>query len=357
MKKSFLEYLAESAEGPRIPHPEDSIFDGSAAAKKYLKALKEVSDNSSALSIKWDGGIALFFGRTQDGRFFIADKYMPAKGVYPTSPNQWIEYDQKRGANRDDLYEKINGIWKGLESAVGNTVGIFKGDLMHYGVLNPINNRFIFKPTTVEYRIPVDSSIGKAIQGKIGIIVVHQFNGKPWDGTSGLSNVGNVAILGPKAGLDFTVTMPSSAVIEADRLISSSAVQIDDFLSGLSSVAKSAIKTYFNKRITQQTNENIKDWLLKNTSKKQYDFLIGNENQTGYLAEKKQAFDQLIHVWNSLYKLKMNLVHQLEKQIKGFEQYINGKAGGEGFVFNSSIGLIKLVDREVFGGAHFAKTD
>ena len=190
MKKSFLEYLAESAEGPRIPHPEDSIFDGIDSAKKYLSALKEVAANSSEVSIKWDGGIALFFGRARDGRFFIADKYMPAKGVYPTSPEQWVEYDKKRGANRNDLYEKINGIWKGLERSVGNTVGTFKGDLMHYGILQPVDGRFVFKPTTVEYRVPVDSTIGKLMQGKIGVIVVHQINGKPWDGISGLSNAG-----------------------------------------------------------------------------------------------------------------------------------------------------------------------
>ncbi len=357
MKKTFLEYLAESAEGPRIPHPEDSIFDGSAEAKKYLGALKEVAANPTEISIKWDGGIALFFGRMQDGRFFITDKYMPAKGVYPTSPNQWIEYDQSRGANREDLYGKINGIWKGLEQSVGSTIGTFKGDLMHYGVLQPVDGNFIFRPTTVEYRFPVDSQLGKIMQGKVGVIVVHQFNGKPWDGKSGLANVGNVAILGPKAGLAFSISLPSSLTIESDRLISSAGPAIDDFLAGLSTTAKNAIKTYFNKRITKQTNQDIKQWLGQNISRKQYDFLVGTDDTRGYLVEKKPAFDQLIHVWNSLYKLKTNLVGQLEKQVKGFQQYVHGQPGGEGFVFPSSIGLIKLVDREIFGSAHFAKND
>lgn len=357
MKKTFLDYLVESTEGPRIPHPEDSIFDGSAEAKKYLNALKEVASNPTEVSIKWDGGIALFFGRMEDGRFFITDKYMPAKGVYPTSPEQWVEYDQKRGANRADLYEKINGIWKGLERSVGNTVGTFKGDLMHYGVLQPIDGNFVFRPTTVEYRFPVDSQLGKIMQGKVGVIVVHQYNGQPWDGKSGLANVSNVAILGPKAGLSFAISSPSSLIIDADKLVSAAGAQVDDFLAGLSSTAKNAIKTYFNKRITKQTNQDIKQWLVQNVSKKQYDFLIGTDATQGYLVEKKPAFDQLIHVWNALYKLKANLVGQLEQQIKGFQQYVNGRPGGEGFVFPSSIGLVKLVDREAFGSAHFAKNN
>jgi hypothetical protein len=44
---------------------------------------------------------------------------------------------------------------------------------------------------------------------------------------------------------------------------------------------------------------------------------------------------------------------QLEKQVKGFEQWTGGKQEGEGFVFNSKHGLVKIVNRAGFGAAHF----
>jgi len=52
MKLDFLDYIFEAGEGPRIPHPEDSIFAGSASATKSIGALKEIIANPGAGSIK-----------------------------------------------------------------------------------------------------------------------------------------------------------------------------------------------------------------------------------------------------------------------------------------------------------------
>lgn len=355
--KKFYEYLAEAAEGPRIPHPEDSIFSGSAEAAKYLAALNEVMQNPQKSSIKWDGGIALYFGRDQQGQFFVTDKYMPAKGVYPTSPEGWIEYDRARGADRTDLYDKIKTIWSGLEAAVGNTTGTFKGDLMSVGQLQPVDGKFVFVPTTVEYRIPVDSQLGKLIAGKVGVVVVHKYQDRPWDGRTGLTNAGNVAILPPAADLTFKLTdvpaLSASARQAADTL-KSQGNQVDQFLQGIPGVARVALQTYTNKYITGQTKDSVDVWLRNNISDKQFQFLVGDDNN-GYLVQNKAGLNALFNVWNAMYQYKVNLVNQFESQIQGFEQYINGQPGGEGFVFPSSHGLIKLVNRQQFGGAHFAK--
>jgi hypothetical protein len=72
----------------------------------------------------------------------------------------------------------------------------------------------------------------------------------------------------------------------------------------------------------------------------------GNES-VGYTA--------LRTVWNAIYSFKINLVQQLEPQIQGITQFSDGKPGGEGFVFPSNIGLIKLVNRGQFSKALFAK--
>ncbi len=347
--KPFL--LEAAPSNPRIPHPEDAIFISQVEAAKYVQALESAIKNESDISIKWDGGIALFFGTSPEGKFFINDKYMP-EGFYAYSPQDWERYDtqvKKSKSARPDLYKKIAMIWEGLREDILDN-GIYKGDLMAVGSeLEPQNDMFVFKPTTVVYNIPVASELGKTIQGKVGVIVVHQRNGAPWDGKSGLANKGNVAVLPPKAGLSFKLQSPGKLVNGAKNAVNREGKIAEQFLQGMDNTARSSIQTYFNKKITSQTNEDLLPWLEKNVSKKQYLIL------SKYIPENSNGLKALEHVWNSVYALKENLVSQLEKQVTGFSQTINGQQGGEGFVVPSSTGLVKLVNRQQFGGAHFNK--
>lgn len=357
MKFEFLETLLNEAAdaSPRIPHPEDAIFISQAEAIKYEKALEEAIANAGQVSIKWDGGIALVFGYTPAGEFFINDKYMP-DGFYAKSPQDWERYDttiKKSRTPRPDLYAKLNIIWKGLQSAVTEK-SIFKGDLIAVSSngkpLPLVNGMYEFKPTTVVYRIPPESPIGKIIEGKVGVIVVHQKDGAPWDGTTGLANNGNVAVIAPKAGLSFTLAEPTQLVNQARKAVNGKEGALSEqFLAGMASVARQAIQKYFNHKITAQTNEDLVPWLQKNVSGKQYEILVK------YLTENEAGLAALTNTWNAVYQLKENLAAQLEKQVKGFSQTVAGQPGGEGFVVPTSAGLIKLVNRGQFGAAHFNK--
>ena len=355
MRLTFIETLTEAADaGPRIVHPEDTIFDGLAEAQKYVQALKGVIKNPGKISIKWDGGIALVFGRKTSGEFFCADKYMPNKGVLPTSPEQWIEYDRARGADRNDLYAKIQTIWKGLEDDVV-APGTYKGDLMSAGKTPMVDGMYEFTPTTVKYRIPPKSPIGELIKNKVGVIVVHQRDGAPWDGKTGLANNGTVAVLNPTAGLKFSLKDPVQLSNAATKAVTGATGQAaEQFLKGLDGVGQGLIKKYFNHKITGQTNEDEATWLQKNTNPKQFKNLIG-ENQGGYLYRNAKGYKALRDTWNAIYQFKVNLADQLEKQVTGFEQWTGGQKAGEGFVIDTPVGLVKLVNRGVFGVAHFNK--
>ena len=357
VRQAVSEYYLNEDASPRIPHPEDSIFQGSESATKFLMGLQEVINDPGGITIKWDGGVALFFGKTETGQFFCSDKYMYPKGVYATSIKAWQEYDKTKasGTMRNDLYHKLSLIWSGLESAVGNTRGVFKGDLLATRDDIQLNNgMYIFSPTTVEYRIPVNSKLGKSIQGKNGIVAVHQYNNAPWTGKPAFKNEGDVAILSPAAGIDFSLKSPTTLISTAKRDVIQNGKEVDQFLSGLTGTAKDALQQYFNKKVTGQTSEQIGDW-LKSNKPAQYTKLVGM-NKDGYLYTQRKGFDALTNAWNSMYRLKVNLADQLEPQIKDFEQYTHGQRAGEGFVFNSqAVGLIKLVNRGVFGAAHFNK--
>ena len=344
--------LLEAAGSPRIPHPEDAIFSSQAEAVKYEQALEEAIANSQSISIKWDGGIALFFGISPEGKFFINDKYMP-DGFYAYSPSDWEKYDtqvKKSKTARPDLYAKLAVIWKGLQAAVTDKA-VYKGDLMAVSDGHPlplVDGMYEFKPTTVTYRIPPDSDLGKLIKGKVGVIVVHQRDGSPWDGKTGLKNRGDVAIIAPKAGMKFNLTKPNKLINNARDAVSKQGPIAEQFLNGLSNTVRSAIQTYFNKKITNQTNEDLLPWLEQQLSGKQYMLT------SSYIKENADGLTALVQVWNSVYQLKTDLASQLEKQVKGFSQTIQGQPGGEGFVVPTSAGLVKLVNRAQFGGAHFA---
>lgn len=364
MKLDFINMILTEAEGPRIPHPEDAIFTSLAEAQKYERALEEAIKNAGEISIKWDGGIALFFGYTPAGEFFINDKYMP-EGFYARSPAEWEHYDtqiKKSRTPRPELYPKIAAIWPGLQASVQDTA-TYKGDLMAVSVsgqpLPLVNGAYEFQPTTVTYRIPANSELGSVIKGKVGVMVVHQREGAPWDGKTGLANKGNVAIIAPKAGLSFKLKTPVQLVNAAKSAVNGPAGKAaEQFLLGMDGVARAAIQKYFNHRITAQTNEDLMPWLqntgLSKLSAKQISLLIG-DGTNGYIPQNVEGYEALRATWNAVYQLKENLAAQLEQQVKGFGQSINGQPGGEGFVVPTSAGLIKLVNRVQFGGAHFNK--
>jgi len=356
-----LSFITEVAAAPaRTPHPEDAIFDGSAAAAGMVQALEYVIANPGTGTIKWDGMPALVFGRNADGKLIVTDKYMFDKpNGRVTDPAGFVAYDQARGANRSDLYQKIANIWPGLDEAVGDVKGFFWGDLLWSQPLQPKDGVYVFKPNVVEYHIPVDSPIGQIIRGRQGGIVVHtyladeQASPQPWNG-KGLKLDGSVAILTPSAGLTFKLNDPVQLHRAAAAAVKQYGTVTDQFLAGLDGVAKGALKKYVNHKITGQTKEELVPWLANNVSKVQYKKLVG-EDGNGYLAQEENGLNGLFTIWNAIYNFKVNLAQQLEKQVAGMQQFVNGKPEGEGFVFNTPSGIIKLVQRGSFSQALFSK--
>jgi hypothetical protein len=372
IKFGFINFLAEAAD-PRIPHPEDAIFGpgGSADAAKAVQSLKGAIAQASNMSIKWDGGIALWFGRNEQGQLVVTDKYMPDKGVLATSPEQWREYDlqKKSGTTRDDLYAKLANMWPALDKAVVGP-GWFFGDLMYAEPLQPVSGRYVFKGPTVEYRVPIESPLGHIINKSIAGIVVHVQSDAPggaktpWDG-NGLRNIpGGVAIINPTLGIKFHLKEPVQLSRAADAAIKKYGAATDQFLATQSGTAKALLQQFFNKRITNQPEgRDLVEFLKAKASGKQFQILVGDQATPGALYVQDEAggltespgYSGLKAIWNAIYAFKINLNQQLEAQVKGLEQFSGGQPGGEGFVFPSPNGLVKIVNRGQFGAAHFNK--
>jgi hypothetical protein len=351
--KLFLDYLSEAVASPRIPHPEDSIFDGSSSAAAYLQALKNIAADPKGITIKWDGGIALVFGTDPNGRFFINDKYMP-DAFYAHSPADWQKYDtqiKKSRTARPDLYDKLAVFWNGLKQLVSQAPGVYKGDLMFAHQLEPVNNEFVFKPVTVEYRVPVGSALGQLIAGRQALIVAHQYNNATWQGKPMSNSV--VSVISPGMGIDFRIKPPNALIAAAEKTVRSLGNAADQFRAGMPKTYSDLLQRYLNQKITKQTNADLGDWLSTNAKPAQLKFLLG-DNQDGYLYQNKAGLDALFAIWNAISALKENLAQQLETQVVGIKQIVNGQPQGEGFVYPSIQGLVKLVQRSGFGAAHFS---
>lgn len=364
----FVEFITEDITG-RTPHPEDAIFNGSAAAAQALKGLNGAIAAASQITIKWDGSPALIFGRTPEGRLAVMDKYMFDAGFLAQSPEDWQRYDQQKstGKLRPDLYQRLATIWAGLDAAVAGP-GFYWGDLMYAGRPPVQAGKFVFQPVTVQYRVPTTSELGRIIGQSVGGIVVHQqfseLGGAPskWNG-KGLQNVkGGVAIIKPDMGIKFKLKEPVGLSKAANAAVTKYGAAVDDLMATIPQSTRDRIKTYFNKRITGQTQEDLHTWLKANTSAKQYQALAGDDfsgslfatDASGQITESL-GYAGLKAIWNSIYAYKVNLSQQLDAQVKGLEQYVGNTPGGEGFVFPTPAGLVKIVNRGQFGVAHFNK--
>lgn len=359
--------LLEEKKSIRTPHPEDSIFNGVADAQEMAKALSYVISEPETITIKWDGKPALIFGYNENEQFCVMDKYMFDAKFMATSPDDWIRYDRQKpsGKLRENVYPKIANIWNGLKYAAQGSSGFFWGDLLWGNKLLPVNGNYVFEPNTVTYTVDINSDLGKKIRNKDGGVAVHQYffdiNSKPvpWNG-QGLKTDGPVTILTPALDISFSLVKPTKLITAVNNALSVSD-KVDDFLRGMSNVARNALQTYMNKVITKQTSLSLDDWLAipSNISRSQYVFLTQPNNQTadgqGYLVSHKAELNKVLGIWNSINNLKNNLVAQLEKQVRGLQQYTKGESGGEGFIFNTPSGLVKLVNRGIFSAANFAK--
>lgn len=369
MLLEFIEFLTE---GTRIDHPEDLIFsDGSQGAARAVQALAEVPTHAQDITIKWDGFPALVFGRNHDGRLVVADKHMFTKkdgSGRVTSLQAFVQYDVNRGSNRGDLYEKLKVLWPAFEQAVPKgTKGYYWGDLLWTGQLQPQHGMYSFKPNTVTYSVSASSPIGQRIAQSIGGIVVHQyfadFDQEPQvlEGTGQLNTKGPLYILTPNMPDQVKLQEPVQLVKAAQQALKTYGGAVDQLLDPTNLVPirckdlGQLMQKYINARVRGEARKFV-DWLPGVVSGNKLKSLVG-ENKDGYLYQNPNGLNGAFAIFEAILNLKSGLIKQLDSQQQTIQSSVNGQPGGEGYVFNTSHGLIKLVNRSSFSAANFAKNE
>ena len=356
--------------GRALQHAEDLvIIDGSAGALRALGQLAALANDSSDITIKWDGSPAIYFGRNESGKFVLTDKSgFQAKG-YDGKVTRADELERmllSRGKEVDDSRKRfaasMASLWDMFEEIVDPSFrGYIFGDLLY---TNPPskdrNGDYTFTPNTVTYHIPEETELGKRIAPTMAGIVVHHFlslDGKesPIRGPiKGIDTDKKVLVVGPTSVTGIP-KVNTTAISTAQKFVSTNAQIIDALLDDtkLAENKLSDFKAILYKFVNQQVhtrdlsnlNKKFDRWLSSSSISDPKKIKIATLRK-----EQSTAFSAIFTALEMIMKIKDDVIDQLDT-VSPIRSSIAGQPGGEGYVK----GDIKLVPRTKFTAANIEK--
>jgi hypothetical protein len=178
-----------------IEHLEDLVFRrGTQGIRDALDIVQHATENPRTTTAKWDGKPAVIWGRKPStGEFVLTDgSGFEAKGYdgLATSPQMMAAIQRTRSGSRDELINLYAQLFPVLEATLPpNFRGYVKGDLLYMSTPPEIAGNYVFRPNTIEYKIPARSNLGQRIgNSKMGI-AVHSMYSDVGDARQPLSGV------------------------------------------------------------------------------------------------------------------------------------------------------------------------
>jgi len=355
-----------------LNHAEDIIFwEGSAGAIRVINSFKSLSKRKDEiLSLKWDGQVAIFAGRDENGTFIMTDMSgWGAKGyngLY-TSAKEFIAQKQSKGGNPEFL-AKIKSLWPLMESVFpSNYKGFVKGDVMWWpGTLKQNATKYIFGEGTTTYEIDKNSDLGKRVgRGEAGF-AVHGYCESTSDktpmalkSTAGLNTNTKLCVLGPEIKAEGNLQLGKEQIANALAIVKNNKNLIDSFLdiSTLQAMKMTGLSDILYTFVNQQTR--IRD--LENLSAKFIPWVQNNPKLSTpmvakiceYVSKNSKGLAAIFQVFDVITSLKLDIIHQLDSQSGPVYAHIKGVRGGEGYVASDEGGPLKLVNRSHFSASNF----
>ena len=349
-----------------IEHLEDYVFrNGLPGVTKALQIVAAAAESpAKTTTVKWDGKPAVIFGRKPEtGEFVLTDgSGFEAKGYdgLATSPRMMADIQGTRSGARGELIQLYATLWPKLEAALPtNFRGYVTGDLLYMSTPPLEAGNYVFKPNTVQYRIPAKTSLGQRIGASNTGIAMHSMYADAGDARQPLSGVRfnevpGLLLIEPIGGKEI---VPDAALIKQIKSVANSgdgraiatlfnpaelrAQQITD-------LAKLCVD-YINHRIKTSSNfDNLLpgfgEWLQTKVTPKKFgnivEYLNSPASNTGALAA---AFTLFL----LLYNLKMDILRQLDLK----------DPGHEGWVMATDAGYAKAVNRFDFTARNAAQNN
>jgi hypothetical protein len=345
--------------GRDLNHLEDLVlFYGHSGADEALKILHDLTDDSHDLSIKWDGKVALFYGRDAGGRFGMGTKGNWAKNNPLHSPEEAFKYITTAGKGED--WRQVMGrdfieIFPMLEASVPTSfTGFVTGDVIYSPILSPKKHTpegIQFTPNQVTYTVDPKSDIGQRIDHTSVGIALHQkfseWNGKDraviGNDTVQELNSEQVMTLG-QTYAPFAPNLGEDILKQLESLTQRNGRIIDNLLErrqGLSDIPN-ILYTYNNQSVrsgNKASTENFFAWLPNSKVS------VNKQDKLAALHEENpNAFPALFELFNAVAQAKNQIIDQMDDNKTDIQASIGGQRGGEGYV--SLKNKVKLVPRD-----------
>jgi len=360
----------------RIQHLEDLvIFNGVEGAVRALESLKSLTKGGHQnVTLKWDGSPAVIFGRDENGEFIFTDKggFGKKGGVGRAKSGDELKQEllnRSGGANRDDpkrieFANSMATLFDVYEKATPKDYrGFLKGDLL-YKTTPPVKDgHFVFTPQIVEYRVDVNSDVGKRIAKSTSGIVIHRevdaegnesaLKGNPLQG-------GTVYVF-PPVQVQKAPAVDNEPIVRLAKLIQKDKAAIDQLLNMDTLIAnkmkkfKDVLYNYTNSKVDTGLDNMGKDFIKWMDTKPQISQKM-KMKITDYVKENIRGFRALWEVHSGIMKAKDEVIRNMDQDGDlPVKQFINGKPGGEGYVLSNKQGDAKFVNRAEFTAANRAK--
>lgn len=349
-----------------IEHLEDLVFrKGSRGATEALTILDHAAASpGTTTSVKWDGMPAVYFGRKPDtGEFVLTDgSGFEAKGYdgLATSPEMMAQIQNTRKGDRSGLIQTYATLWPMLEAALPtNFRGYVQGDLLYMNTPPLEAGNYVFKPNTVQYRIPAKSALGQRIGNSEVGIAMHTMYSDAGESKQPLkrvrfNDVPGLLLIEPIFAKE--ITPNADLVKQIKALIRSQGPAIDTLFNPaelrtqqLTDLAKLCVD-YINFRIKQPGGSfdnllsGFGDWLQTKVTPRKF------ANIVEYLkspTSNTQGMASAFTLFLLLHELKLDVLRQLDLK----------DPGHEGWVMATPAGYSKAVNRFDFTARNAARNN
>ena len=396
-----LKDYIEEAKNTHMTHIEDMVIDGGVdgtrAAINALRDLRDMlgghSNDTKAVTVKWDGAPAVFAGiDPEDGEFFVAKK-----GIFNKNPKVYKSHSDIVADTSGDLSAKLITAFDELKK-VGIKKGVYQGDIMF--TKSDLKKETIdgvkyitFHPNTIVYAIPVKDA-KEVLAAKIGVVWHTKYTGTSfenmnasfgvklsefkktktvWQKSADLPDMSGVATLTKKETDEITKHISNAGKIfnkiKSNTLKDvSTSKEINLFINTFRNTKVRAQVEIIN---TKQHVQELIDWIHARYDK-EIDKLKTDKGKARKNAKKiaaleffsgsnKKNLKLMFDMQNELVNAKRKLITHLNKvdSINTFVKTKNGfkVTGAEGFVAIDHLtnGAVKIVDRMEFSHNNFSK--
>ena len=335
-----------------IEHLEDLVFRrGTQGIVDALEIVKHATEQPSTTTAKWDGKPAVIFGRKPStGEFVLTDgSGFEAKGYdgLATSPRMMADIQSKRSGDRTDLIQLYATLFPVLEAALPDGFrGYVKGDLLYMQTPPEIAGNYVFRPNTIEYKIPARSSLGQRIGNSNIGIAVHSMYADAGDARQPLSGVKFNDVPGlmlERPATPKSLATDSAKVTQLKQLVRSSGQAINTLFNPvelrankITDLAKLCVD-YINTKVGTPLNPQtllpeFGEWLKTKVTPQKF------RNIVEYLqspTSNTQAMAAAFTAFLLLHDIKMDILKQADLE----------HPGQEGWVMATPAGYAKAVNR------------